>query len=110
MKKSEYLKEYGIVVDYPQDCLELVKQEVYLTKNDMDTKYFCEDVRFSDITILREDGNYLAIELLLNDFLNEPFWSNPFPTEILKPEQSELKREEFIKLSKELIKGLEDDK
>lgn len=106
MKKSEFLKEYGIIVDYPEKALLMLGKEQILETKEKEEKYLCEDVRFSDATIQKENGvKYLAIEFLFNNFTDEPFWSPPFPTEIVAPEISE----EYTKMMTEDVMGLISD-
>lgn len=107
MKKSEFLQEYGMVVDYPEKCLSMVGKEVELSINDGKEKvYLCEDVRFSDATIVRKNKvKYLAIEFLVNNFTDEPFWTQPLPTEIKAPKRSKeftnMMTEDAMKIVKE---------
>ena len=90
MKKSEFLKEYGIVVDYPEKALSMIGKEQILVSETKEEKYLCEDIRFSDATIVKEDGtHYLALEFLFNNFTEDPFWTQPFPTELVAPKISE---------------------
>jgi len=110
-QQSEYLERYGLVVSYPEKALNLVGTEIQYGAEGKEKKYLVEKVRFSDIKIQKEGkgDKLLSVEFLLNNFKDEPFWSQAFPTEIEEPKKSEIHDEfmldEMMNVLKETIKN-----
>lgn len=85
MKTNEYIPRYGESIDFPKNALDMIGKTQIIKTENKQTKALAEDVRFSEITFVREDGNVLAIEFLFNNFNDAPFWCPPVPTEIKEP-------------------------
>ena len=107
MKKSQYIERYGKVIDFPEESIEMVGKTHILEncQTGEEFKGLITDIRFSEIFFTRGNKKVLGVEFKFDNFTDEPFWSIPFPTEIEKPEISDLHTDDFVK---EAFKGIND--